>query len=127
MIEESQMRNAMQAYIDAFNRKDLAGIVDLYADDAVVVDPVGAPPKKGRAEIERFYRDSLETGAELTLSAPIRTSHGNAAAMAFEVALNLPEGPAIIHVIDVMTFDPDGRFATMHAYWGPQDMQAAAG
>lgn len=123
MISEETMRSAMQEYIDAFNRSDLEALVGLYADNAVIKDPVGTPPKSGRQEIEAFYAASLKTGARLRLSAPIRASQDNSAAMAFEVELELPEGRYRIHVIDVMTFDSDGRFSSMHAYWGPGDME----
>lgn len=124
MVSEQQMRAAMQEYIDAFNRDDLAAILNLYADDATVEDPVGSEPKRGRAEIDAFYAEAMKTGARLTLSAPIRASHGNAAAMAFEVKLNYQGQAMVIHVIDVMTFDAAGKFASMQAYWGPGDMRA---
>lgn len=123
MVDENRMRAAMQAYIDAFNNDDLAGIMNLYADDATVEDPVGTAPKAGRAEIEAFYKVALQTGARLTLSAPIRASHGDAAAMAFEVALNYQGQDMVIHVIDVMTFNEDGKYTSMKAYWGPADMK----
>lgn len=123
MSSESAMRAAMQEYIDAFNRADLDSLVALFADDATVVDPVGSPPREGRAAIEAFYREALQTGARLTLAAPIRASYDRAAAMAFDVELTLEDGPTRIRTIDVMTFDDDGRFASMHAYWGPGDME----
>lgn len=123
MAAEAQMRAAMQEYIDAFNREDLQGIVNLYADDATVEDPVGSELKSGKAEIEAFYKVALQTGAKLKLSAPIRASHGNAAAMAFEVALNYQGKDMVIHVIDVMTFDGEGKYTSMKAYWGPEDMK----
>lgn len=122
MIDEKTMKAAMQAYIDHFNRGDARAIADLYADDATVEDPVGSPVKKGKAEIAAFYQMAVATGARLELAAPIRASHGNAAAMAFDVRLNMPDGRALIRVIDVMTFDDTGRFASMRAYWGPSDM-----
>jgi steroid delta-isomerase len=123
MADEQQMKRAMQAYIDNFNRSDAQAIIDLYADDATVEDPVGSPLKKGRAEIAAFYKMAIETGAKLALAAPIRASHGNSAAMAFDVNLRMPQGQALIRVIDVMTFDSSGRFASMKAYWGPSDME----
>ena len=123
MASEAQMREAMQAYIDAFNRQDLAAIVNLYAEDATVEDPVGSELKRGRAEIEAFYKTALETGAQLKLSAPIRASHGDSAAMAFEVALHYQGQDMVIHVIDVMTFNAAGQYTSMKAYWGPGDMQ----
>ncbi len=122
MPDETTMKAAMQAYVDHFNRSDAAALADLYADDATVEDPVGSPLKRGKAEIAAFYKMAVATGARLELAAPIRASHGNAAAMAFNVRLNMPEGKAHIQVIDVMTFNEAGKFASMQAYWGKSDM-----
>jgi steroid delta-isomerase len=123
MIDEQAMKRALQEYLERFNRADAAGIAALYADDATVEDPVGSPVKRGKAQIAAFYEMAVATGAKLALAAPIRGSHGNAAAMAFDVRLNLPQGPSLIRVIDVMTFDQDGRFSSMRAYWGPGDVE----
>jgi steroid delta-isomerase len=127
MPTEQQMKQAMQAYIDAFNRVDPDGIVALYADAATVEDPVGSPVKHGKAQIDAFYKMAIKSGAKLSLAAPIRASHGNSAAMAFDVNLNMPEGRAVIHVIDVMTFDEAGKFASMRAFWGKSDMELVPG
>jgi steroid Delta-isomerase len=127
MADEKKMKQAMQAYIDAFNRSDPDAIVALYADDATVEDPVGSPLKRGRAEIAAFYQYAVATGAKLSLAAPIRGSHGDSAAMAFDVALRMPQGQAVIRVIDVMTFDAAGKFTSMKAYWGPGDMEVGKG
>jgi steroid Delta-isomerase len=126
MADEKKMKQAMQAYVDGFNRSDADAIVALYADDATVEDPVGSPIKKGKAEIAAFYKMAIQTGAKLELAAPIRASHGNSAAMAFDVKLNMPQGKALIRVIDVMTFDEQGRFTSMRAFWGPSDMEMQA-
>lgn len=129
MPTEQQMKQALQAYIDAFNRSDPAAIAALYAEDATVEDPVGKPVKRGMAEIAAFYKFAVSTGAKLSLAAPIRGSHGNAAAMAFDVQLNVPPevaargGKGVIRVIDVMTFNDEGKFTSMKAYWGPGDME----
>lgn len=116
------MKQAMQAYIDRYNADDLEGVVGLYAEDATVEDPVGTPLKSGKAAIRDFYKYAMTTGARLSLAAPIRASHGNAAAMAFDVKLNYQGSNMVIRVIDVMTFDAKGKFTSMKAYWGPSDM-----
>ena len=126
MPTEQDMKAAMQAYIDAFNRVDVEAIIALYADDATVEDPVGKEPLVGKQKIADFYRYAIQTGAKLSLAAPIRASHGNSAAMAFDVKLTMPQGKAIIRVIDVMTFNAQGKFASMRAYWGPSDMELQA-
>lgn len=123
MASEQQMKQAMQAYIDLYNQDDLEGVVGLYADDATVEDPVGTPVKSGKAAIRDFYQFAMTTGARLSLVAPIRGSHGNSAAMPFDVTLNYQGSRMVIRVIDVMTFDAAGKFSSMRAYWGPGDMQ----
>ena len=122
MPTEQTMRQAMQAYIDLFNVSDADGIANLYADDATIEDPVGTELKTGKAAIADFYQMSVKTGAKLKLAAPIRASHGNSAAMAFDVVLNMPQGRMIIRVIDVMTFNEAGKFTSMRAFWGKEDM-----
>ena len=127
MISQQQMKQAMQAYIDAFNTVNPDAIVALYAEDATVEDPVGSPVKSGRKAIAEFYAFAIKSGAKLKLAAPIRGSHGNSAAMAFDVELNMPQGDktarAVIRVIDVMTFNDEGKFSSMRAFWGPSDME----
>jgi steroid Delta-isomerase len=115
---EQVMKAALQAYIDAFNRGDPQAVAALYAADATIEDPVGSPVKRGREAIAAFYAHSIGTGAKLSLDAPIRGSHGNAAAMAFTARI----GPITVRVIDVMTFDEAGRFTSMRAYFGPGDL-----
>jgi steroid delta-isomerase len=125
MPSEIIMKQAMQAYIDAFNRSDAEGVIALYGEDATVEDPVGKDVLVGKPRIAEFYKMAIATGARLALAAPIRASHGNSAAMAFDVLLNMPQGKALIRVIDVMSFDEAGKFKSMHAYWGPSDMEMA--
>ncbi len=118
MPSSAVMKAAMQAYIDAFNSGSAEAVAALYADDAVVEDPVGSPPRQGKAAILEFYRGTVATGAKLSLDAPIRGSHANSAAMAFSAKI----GPVTVRVIDVMTFDEAGKFTSMKAYFAPDDI-----
>lgn len=126
MPTEAQMKNALQSYIDAFNRNDLNAVVALYSDDATVEDPYGTPAKAGKTQIEAFYRTAMEFGSVLSLSAPIRASHGDAAAMAFQAVMKTPQGEVRVNVIDVMTFTEEGLIKSMRAYFGPGDIEMPA-
>lgn len=115
-------RAVLQQYIDRINACDVAGVVALYADDATIEDPVGGPTVQGRAAIEAFYGQVVPMRLTLRLAAPVRGSHGNAAAMAFEVDAPLPTGGVqTVRVIDVMTFNDQGLITSMKAYWAPDD------
>jgi steroid Delta-isomerase len=123
MPTEQVMKKAMQAYIDTYNKDDLEGLLALYAEDATVEDPVGKPVMAGKAKIREFYTMAMKTGARLALAAPIRGSHGNSAAMAFDVNLEYQGHRMVIRVVDVMTFNEAGQFSSMRAFWGPSDME----
>ena len=121
MPDTDSMKAAMRAYIDCFNAGDLEGVLDLYAENASAEDPVGTPVHQGKDALRQFYVTAIETKGQLELVAPMRGSQGNCAAMAFDVKLNLPSGPATVRVIDVMSFDEECRITSMRAFWGPDD------
>ena len=123
MPTQAQMKAALQAYIDGFNAHDAEAIVKLFAIDASVEDPIGAPLRSGIAAIGEFYRGSVGLVKRIELSAPIRGSHGDAASMAFTVHLDYEGRACEIDVIDVMRFDANGHIRSMQAYWGPDDLR----
>jgi steroid delta-isomerase len=118
MPSEETMKAAMRAYFDNFNAGDVEAVVALFADDATVEDPVGSKVHTGTAEIRAAFASVLKNRPRLTLSAPIRGSHGIAAAMALEAQV----GSMTVRAIDVMTFDDAGKFTSLKAYFGPEDI-----
>ncbi|MEJ6656165.1 MAG: steroid Delta-isomerase [Pseudomonas sp.] len=122
MSNEAHMKQALNSYLEAFNAGDVAGIVALYADDATVEDPVGTEVRSGRKPIEEFYGYAVATGAKLRLDSPIRASRSNFAAMAFTVSVNHEGHDSQFRVIDVMSFDENGKIASMRAFWGESDI-----
>jgi steroid Delta-isomerase len=123
MPRQSDMKAALQAYIDGFNAGDPDAIMALFADTAVVEDPVGSP-LKSRAEFDVFIRQGVKFGARLTLAAPIRGSHGNHAAMVFTVTFIEGGVRYTTNSTDVMTFDEAGKITRMDGFWGPSDVAA---
>lgn len=121
MPTQSAMKAALQAYIDGFNAGDADAIMALFADNAVIEDPVGSP-LKSRAEFEAFIRQGVAYGARLSLAAPIRGSHGNQAAMAFIVIFAQDGRRITTNSVDVMTFNEAGKITRMNGYWGPGDV-----
>jgi len=121
MPTQSEMKAALQAYIDGFNADDPDAIMALFADNAVIEDPVGSP-LKSRAEFEAFIRQGVRFGARLKLAAPIRGSHGNHAAMVFIVTFVQDGVRYTTNSTDVMTFDAAGKIVRMDGFWGPDDV-----
>jgi len=118
MPSHEQMIAAVHAYVDAFAKEDSDAIARLYAGDATVEDPIGAPVHRGIDAIRKFYAMAIATRAKLTLNGPVRTA-GDIAAFAFSVHLTMAGSPYRIDVIDTFQFDANGKIAEMRAFWGP--------
>lgn len=121
-ISEEQLINAMQAYIDALNKKDIEGIISLFADNATIEDPVGSVIENAGDGLKRLV-GALPPDARFMLDSPIRASHdltGGAFPMTVELSI---DGKFIkIQSIDVMQFDNAGLITEMKAYYGPSNI-----
>lgn len=125
MLDQALLRSTLQAYVDRINAGDAEGVAALFAPDAVIEDPVGSEIKRGAA-IRSWFFDTVAFQTRIEPVAPIRGSHADEAALAFEVTFTPPGGPRRrIRSIDVCTFDATGRITSLKGYWGPQDMDPA--
>ena len=121
MTTSEQMQATVQAYVRALNDANLDAIVALYADDAVVEDPVGSPPKRGLADIRAFYAGSLRLPLQIALEGEVRAV-GNEAAFAFSVSFEVQGRKTTIRPIDLFRFDDSGRITEMRAFFGPANI-----
>ncbi|MBT8140545.1 MAG: nuclear transport factor 2 family protein [Gammaproteobacteria bacterium] len=113
---------AVEQYIRSINENNLQGIVELFADDATVEDPVGTEIRKGKVAISDFYEHgAVNMGPKLALTGPIRVAD-NEAAFPFEVVVDSDGNRMSIQVIDIFRFNADGKVESMRAYWGPENM-----
>ena len=89
-------------------------LVELYADDANVEDPVGGEVHISRQAIQGFYSaaENLERECELV---SLRVA-GNEAAFQFRLTVTAGNGKVRIEPIDVMVFDDHGKVTAMKAY-----------
>ena len=108
-------------YLELVAAAQVDDIADLYASDATVEDPVGGEVHIGREAIRGFYTGVLGAKAE-TEVVTIRAL-GHEAAYLWRLTVDLGEsGKMRIEIISVMTFDDDGKIASMKAYWGPDNI-----
>lgn len=103
-------------YIASVNGKDLEAILELFADDAVVEDPVFERQFSGKDALRQFYAGVI-TRARLEIVGPVRGTFGNIVASPVKAYLAGFE----IDVITLTTFDDEGRISHYAAYWGPTD------
>jgi steroid delta-isomerase len=115
-------RKAVEQYIDALNAADLERILDIYAEDAAVEDPVGSAPYRGKQAISDFYaQGAINSGLRATLTGPVRIA-GREAAFSFYVDIEMDGNKMRIEPIDVFRFNEAGKVESMRAFWGPENM-----
>lgn len=124
MDDADHMVNRVEAYVRNYNLDDLDGLCSLFAENAVVEDPVGTTPRVGEAAVRELFSAGIASGARLTLAGPVRCAAGHAA-FAFYVDLDWEGRATRIDVIDVFTFDAEGKVRDMKAYFGAANMEAA--
>lgn len=95
-------------------------IVELYAEDATVEDPVGSEVHIGRQAIRGFY-SAIPQGDNGTEVVTLRAL-GNEVAFFWALTVNIGEAKMRIEIISVMTFNAEGKIATMKAYWTPENV-----
>lgn len=121
MPSPEQMEAAVHTYVEAFAKGDPELAVGIFADDAVIEDPIGSEPRVGKAAIREFYVQSMATGATLHLAGPVRVAAAHAA-FAMQVRLHWDGKDMAIDVIDTFAFDDAGKVREMKAYFGPGNM-----
>ncbi|GFG74932.1 nuclear transport factor 2 family protein [Mycobacterium botniense] len=112
--------NAVHRYLGLLANGSVDDLVEMYAADATVEDPVGGEVHIGRQAIRSFYSalDGAERDCELV---SLRVA-GNEAA--FQFRLTVATGGSVVRIepIDVMAFADDGKVTAMKAYWSAADV-----
>ena len=123
MADSTYIRSLYERYPGLVTKGDVDAIIDLYAEDATIEDPIGSELRRGREEIRAFYTASAGT-VHMKLTGPVRVA-GHEAAAPFVVLIG-PEGEQqALDIISVMSFDESGRITSMRAFWSFDAMRAA--
>ena len=113
-LTSEQLRATCETYVSLVGDDDVESLVALFADDCTVEDPVGADRHIGRDAVRAFFATLPPMGVSAELVGPVHAvPDAGTAAFPFVVRT----GEMEMHVIDVMTFDRDGRITSMTAYW----------
>ncbi|WP_024796890.1 SgcJ/EcaC family oxidoreductase [Tomitella biformata] len=123
MAAAEQIRDTVVQYLKAVASGDAAAVASLYAEDGTLEDPVGTPPRAGRAAITEFYGGLA--GAEIATELLTLRVGGDTAAFHFRVTTKAGDKSYIVEPIDVMTFNEAGEILSMRAVWSPADMKVS--
>jgi steroid Delta-isomerase len=111
---------AVNRYLELAGQGRTDDIVELYAEDGTVEDPVGGEVHIGREAIRGFYNNLANVNAEpevVTLRAL-----GNEVAWFWALKVDVGGNRMRIEIISTMTFNDEGKIASMKAYWSPENI-----
>lgn len=125
---------AMQANIQSVTlamKGDREGWLALYADDAVVKDPVGKSPfdaagdgHRGKAGIAKFW-DTVIGPSRLTINVHKRIPSGTHSCAVHQTAINdMGKGKTEVDMIATYEVNDEGKITSMSAYWSWPEMEA---
>ena len=107
-------------YLELVGVGKVDDVTALYASDATIEDPVGGEVHIGHTAIRGFYA-ALPPKAETEI-VTLRAL-GHEAAFLWSLTIDFGDsGGMRIEIISVMTFDDEGKIASMKAYWGPENV-----
>ncbi len=124
MPTPEQMTSVVHAYVAGFASGDVEAIVNLFAEDGTVEDPVGTDIRRGHQAIREFYGFSMATGARLELLGDPRCA-ADYVAFPFAVLLDWQGQKSRIEVIDTFRINDSGKIIEMRAFWGTTNMKSA--
>jgi steroid delta-isomerase len=113
-------RKALESYIRAWTTRDKDLLLSVLSDDAVMEDPAGTPPFRGREGIGRFWdfawRDSSRT---LTPRLEEIRVCGSEGILRFTMEVRQPSTKLglDLSIIEHIEFDQMGRILRLHAFW----------
>ncbi len=121
MSTPEENAETVKRYLELAGEGRTDDIVDLYADDGTVEDPVGGEVHIGRQAIHGFYAN-IPAGNNAAEMFTLRTA-GNEAAFYWALTVELGGNRVRIEIISTMAFNEDGKIASMKAYWGPANIK----
>jgi steroid delta-isomerase len=113
-------RKTLESYIRAWTIKDKDLLLSIMADDAVMEDPAGTPPFRGREGIGRFWDFALgDPSRTLTPRLEEIRVCGSEGIVRFTMEVRQPSTKLglDLSIIDHFEFDETGRIRRLHAFW----------
>lgn len=126
MADRDSINKTIDAYLAAFTARDRAEWLACFSEDAWIEDPVGSARRRGREAIGAFWDETHAIPDAIELRPlGIRVVIADEAAFTMEARPNLGGATYALDVIDHMTFDDDGKIASLRAFFDSTSMHEA--
>jgi len=117
-VSPEQITTAVNSYLDSWRNGDSQARAALFADNAVVEDPVGAPVIEGKTALLAFWQrtDAYPTKFEPTLENILVC--GNEAMVRFSMHIDVVGvASGTLHILENFKLDKSGKIMKLRAFW----------
>jgi steroid Delta-isomerase len=121
MPSSEAIAHTVNRYLELLTTGTADDIVNLYAADATIEDPIGSDILRGGDAIHKFYA-AFQDAPKQTELVELRVG-GSQAAFLWRLTLDAGEAKTQIAPISVMEFDEDAKVTAMRAFWSPTDVK----
>jgi steroid delta-isomerase len=119
MVTYERAVEVADTYMQAMSAQDWAAVMELYAEDATLEDPVGSEIKIGKPAVTDFYFGIGETNITCTRTGAVRFANAEMV-FPFECVMRSDDGAMKIDIIDHFILNDAGLITQMRAFWGPE-------
>jgi steroid delta-isomerase len=123
VVDAAHIRRVYDRYPELVTQGDVDAILELYADDATIEDPIGSELRRGRDAVRAFYEASAGS-IVMKRAGPVCVA-GREAATPLVALMGEPGSQRALDIISVMVFGDDGKIRSMRAFWSFDAMRPA--
>lgn len=123
-VPAAQVEAGVRAYLHSWRSADAVARANLFAEDAVLEDPVGASPVEGKAALLAFWARAEGPHAKFEPELVRLTVCGDEAIAVFNLHVEFAgAGKAVLRIIDNFQFDAQGKIRRLRAFWDQQSVE----
>ena len=125
MPSATLVRETIEKYLEGWRTGDRDAWLSLFADDAVLIDPVGAPANEGKEAIAIFWDRVHQLPMVFSPQIHRIVVCGSEAMALFTMESRAAEGAGgmSVDIVDTFEIDDDGRITLLKAYWDNKCMK----
>jgi steroid delta-isomerase len=117
-LAPEQVTAAVNSYLESWRNGDSQARAALFAENAVVEDPVGAPAIQGQSALLAFWQRAAAYPTRFDPTLESILVCGNEAIVKFSMHMDvLGIASGTLHIIENFRLDKSGKIAQLRAFW----------
>ena len=126
-FDHARMLEVFNAYLATWRDRDPSARAELFAPDAVVEDPVGAPPLCGMEAVKAFWQLGDGSGSRFEPRLELFVPGGSECLVRFVMRMIKEGEPTVeLTVHETLRFDSHYRIAALRAFWSQDSFRVVS-